>query len=180
VRHAALAAALLLAPGLAAAQSLCPGHVSASAAAAVPAGARIDLQLSNDGPTQLRVREVVRAALRERGFQVADRPDFVLAWRGRAALGGGTGFEIESRDMFRDSDDFGWLGASPSLTRRDPRPAPVMRLNAVLELREAASRRVVWTAVVSCERRGTDEQLARYLTQVLAPLIGRTVSGQAM
>lgn len=179
MRHA-LAAALLLAPALAGAQSLCPGHVSASAAGAVPAGARLDLQLSNDGPTQLRVREVVRAALRERGFQVTERPDFVLAWRGRAATQGGGRFEIESRDMFRESDDFGWLGAAPSLTRRETRPAPVMRLNAVLELREAASRRVVWTAVVSCERRGTEEQLARHLTQVLVPLIGRTVSGQSM
>jgi hypothetical protein len=180
VRRAAVALALLLAPGIAGAQSLCPGHVSASAAAAIPAGARMDLQLNNDGPTQLRVREVVRTALRERGFQVAERPDFVLAWRGRAAMGGGGGFEIETRDMFRESDDFGWLGGAPHVVRRDPRPAPSIRLNAVLELREAATRHVVWTAVVSCDRQGTDEQLARYLTGVLVPLIGRTVSGQRM
>ena len=180
MRGAALAAVLLLAPAFAGAQSLCPGHVSASAAGTVPAGARMDLQLNNDGPTQIRVREVVRDVLRERGFQVAERPDFVLAWRGRAAPGGGGGFEIETRDMFRESDDFGWLGGAPHVVRRDPRPAPVMRLNAVLELREAATRRVVWTAVVSCDRQGTDEQLARYLAEVLGSLIGRTVSGQRM
>jgi hypothetical protein len=175
-----LALALLLMPALAGAQSLCPGHVSASAAAAIPAGARIDLQLNNDGPTQLRVREVVRAGLRERGFVVAERPDFTLAWRGRAASPGSGGFEIDSRDMFRESDDFAWLGGAPRVARPTARPAPAMRLNAVLEAREAATRRVVWTAVISCERRGTDEELARYLTGVLVPLIGRTVSGQGM
>jgi hypothetical protein len=180
VKRLALALALALAPALAAAQSACPGVVSASAAASVPAGSSIDLVLANDGPSQVRAREAVRDALRRGGFAVSERPAFTLALRGRAGIEGGAPFSIEPRDMFHESDDFAWLGGSPRVVRREPVAPRAVRINAVVELREAATRRVVWTAVISCERRATDEALARHLANAVVPLIGRTVAGQPL
>lgn len=184
---ATLAAALpllLLGMAPAAAQHPCPGQISATALRPVPADARYGIALSDDGPTQRQLRDTLFALLRRTGHQVGDPPTHVLSWRGglNAAGGGrsglGTDLLFNERDSFHDSDDLHWMQDVPRTRRAAPPPAD-RRLSGSVELREVASGRVVWTAVLSCQRQGDDQTaLIGALAAAVVPVIGQTVSGR--
>ena len=87
-------------------------------------------------------------------------------------------------DRFQDSDDLSWVQDVPRLGRRGGGGgggAPgTVRLNGVVELRERATGRVVWTAVISCDRNGNDQgALIGTLAAAVVPLIGQTVGGRS-
>jgi hypothetical protein len=174
------AAAVVAAPVPAVAQHPCPGHISATALRPLPPGASFGVALSSDDELQLALRDHVLAALRGAGLRVADPPSHVLSWRGGLSR---NGVDAAPRslygpeDSFRDSDDLRWMQDVPRIRRR-PSAQPV-RLNAVVELRERESSRVVWTAVISCARQGGDRAaLMATLTGAVIPLIGRSAAGQ--
>ena len=57
---------------------------------------------------------------------------------------------------------------------------PTRRLNGSVELRDRANGRVVWTAVLSCDRQGDDQAaLIGTLVGAVVPAIGHTVAGRA-
>jgi hypothetical protein len=179
-----LAAAALLAGMLAAApamaQSTCPGRVSANAFAPVPGNAAIAVpDRAGGSPNEQRLRAAIVSALQANGRRVAPDAPFILSWRGGISAEGdnfgGFGDTMQDRS-FRDSDDLTWVQNVP---RAGGRRVPVLRVSGVVELRDRAANRVVWTAVVTCERHGTDDAaLFAHLAGAVAPLIGQGVAGR--
>jgi hypothetical protein len=163
----------------AAAQHPCPGHISATALRPLPTGASFGVALSSDDELQLALRDHVLAALRGAGRRVAEPPSHVFSWRGGLSR---DGMDAAPRslygpvDSFRDSDDLRWMQELPRSRRPSAQP---VRLNAVVELRERESGRVVWTAVISCERRGGDRAaLMAALTGAVIPVIGQSAAAR--
>jgi hypothetical protein len=59
------------------------------------------------------------------------------------------------------------------------RRVPTLRVSGVVELRERASGRVVWTALLSCKRHGADDAaLFAHLAHAVAPFLGQAVAGR--
>lgn len=180
-RLAGIAAlATLLAAPAARAQHPCPGHVSATALRPVPATASIMLGGRADSEAERGVRAAVTEALRRSGHPVAEQADYVLSWRGgmvREDAAGAGPMLFAEPDNFHDSDDLHWMQDVPRMSQR-PQRGPA-RLSGFVELRDRESRRVVWTAVVSCERQGFDQAaLFGVLTSAVVPLIGRSANAQ--
>ncbi|TDH62202.1 hypothetical protein E2C06_12485 [Dankookia rubra] len=179
----ALLLAALLPAGQALAQAACPGHLSATALAPVPREAVYGIALRNDDATGRALRDRVFAALRAAGHRVGEPATHVLSWRGSLSADGGRGggadpFSFRDADNNRDGDDLGWMRDVPRNRRGGA--APVRRLNGNVELRERASGRVVWTAVLSCDRQGDDQAaLIGTLVGAVVPVIGQTVAGRA-
>lgn len=174
------AVALLLAsvaPGLA--QSPCEGRISANSFAPVPRNAAVAVPDRQGSSNEQRLRGAVLAALQGAGRQVAPQAPYILSWRGGISQEGGSdrGFADTLQDRtFRDSDDITWAQNAP---RFGGRQIPTLRVSGVVELRERASGRVVWTAVLSCNRSGTDDQaLFDHLAAAVAPLIGQSLAGR--
>jgi hypothetical protein len=175
-----LAALLLLGATPTFAQSACPGRLSANAFAPVPRDAAIAVpDRAGGSPNEGRLREAILAALRGSGRQVRADAPFILSWRGGISQEGGSarGFGDTMQDRtFREGDDLTWAHDVP---RFGGRQMPTLRVSGIVELRERASGRVVWTAVLSCERHGTDDQvLFGHLATAVAPLIGQSVAGR--
>jgi hypothetical protein len=175
----ALALAGVVAAAPAGAQSVCPGRLSANAFAPVPRNAAIAVPDRTGTENERRLRDSVIAALRTAGRQVnADAP-YILSWRGGISQEGGTqlGFGDTMQDRtFRDGDDISWAQNVP---RAGGRQMPTLRVSGVVELRERSSNRVVWTAVLSCERHGTDDAaLFAHLANAIAPWIGQPLAGR--
>jgi hypothetical protein len=172
-------AGLMATPALA--QSPCPGRLSANAFAPVPRNAAVAVPDRAGTENERRLREAVLAALRTNGRQVSAEAPYILSWRGGISAEGGTrgGFSdtLQGR-TFRDSDDLSWAHDLPRLGGRQ---MPTLRVSGVVELRERASGRVVWTAVLSCERHGTDDAaLFGHLANAVAPWIGQPVAGRPL
>jgi hypothetical protein len=180
---AALLVAALLPSGQALAQGACPGHLSATALSAVPPDAVYGIALRNGDATGRALRDQLFAALRASGRKVGEPATHVLAWRGSVSTDGGSQggsdpFSFRDADNNRDSDDLGWMRDVPRTQRRGA--VPVRRLNGGVELRDRASGRVVWTAVLSCDRQGDDmAALIGTLVGAVVPAIGHTVAGRA-
>jgi hypothetical protein len=173
-------AAMLLGAGPALAQSACPGRLSANAFAPVPRDAAVAVpERAGGSPSERRLRAAVLAALQGTGRRVAADAPFILSWRGGVSQEGGSGrgFADTMQDRsFREGDDLSWVHEAP---RMGGRQMPVLRVSGVVELRERASGRVVWTAVLSCERHGTDDDaLFGHLANAVAPLLGQPVAGR--
>jgi hypothetical protein len=176
---AALLAGLIGAvPALA--QSPCAGRVSANAFAPVPANAAIAVpDRAGGSPNEQRLRAAIVSALQASGRRVAPDAPFILSWRGGISAEGdnfgGFGDTLQGRS-FRDSDDLSWAQNVP---RAGGRRVPVLRVSGVVDLRDRAQNRVVWTAVVTCERHGTDDAaLFAHLAGAVAPLVGQGVAGR--
>ncbi len=180
---AALLLAALLPAGEALAQPACPGHLSATALQPVPRDAAYGIALSSDDATSRALREQVFAALRTAGKRVGEPATHVLSWRGSIGTNGAAGrtpdpFRFDDSDRFHDSDDLHWMQDVPRIARRGA--SPVRRLNGSVELRDRATGRVVWTAVISCDRQGNDQAaLIGTLVGAVVPVIGQTVAGRA-
>jgi hypothetical protein len=187
-----LLALTLLAAGIAgvaapaAAQHPCPGHISATALRPVPRDATFGIALRGDEDIERALRDRTLAALRESERRVAEAPSHVLSWRGGLSMNGAASAPLPSlhgpADSFQDSDDLRWMQDVPRLGRRGAGGgAPgTVRLNGVVELRERASGRVVWTALLSCDRHGDDRAaLIATLVGAVVPLIGQTVGGRS-
>ncbi|MBX9702307.1 MAG: hypothetical protein K2X74_22915 [Acetobacteraceae bacterium] len=170
-------ACLLLAAAPAAAQHACPGHISATTIRPVPADARYGFALRDDNPAQVQLRDTMAAVMRRAGLTVADPPTHVMSWRGGVSGAGGGRAGTDMLMTRRDSDDLGWMRDVPRGGRAGGFGG--MRLSGSVELREVASGRVVWTAVLSCDRQGSDQAaLAGALAVAVVPVIGQTVSGR--
>jgi hypothetical protein len=188
-----LPALVLVAAGIAstvapaAAQHPCPGHISATALRAVPRDAAFGIALRGDADIERALRDRALAALRESGRRVGDPPSHVLSWRGGLSMDGAAAAPPPSlhgpADSFQDSDDLHWMQDVPRLGRRGgggQGASGTVRLNGVVELRERASGRVVWTALLSCDRHGDDRAaLIATLVGAVVPLIGQTVGGRS-
>ncbi len=179
-RLAGIAAlATLLAAPAARAQHPCPGHVSATALRPVPATASIMLGGRADSEAERGVRAAVTEALRRSGHPVAEQADYVLSWRGgmvREDAAGAGPMLFAEPDNFHDSDDLHWMQDVPRARRGAP---PAQRLAGVVELRERAGNRVVWTAVFSCARQGNDQAaLVGTLAAAIIPLVGQAAAGR--
>jgi hypothetical protein len=173
----ALLAGLAATPALA--QSACPGRLSANAFAPVPRNAAIAVPDREGTANERRLRGAVLAALRGAGRQVTPDAPYILSWRGGISQEGGSarGFADTMQDRsFREGDDLSWAHDVPRFGGRE---MPTLRVSGIVELRERASNRVVWTAVLSCERQGTDDEaLFGHLANAVAPLIGQPVAGR--
>ncbi len=178
VAIALLLGALAAQPALA--QPVCPGRISANAFAPVPRDAAIAVpDRAGGSPNEQRLRRAVLAALQGAGRRVAADAPFILSWRGGVSAEGdnfgGFGDTLQDRS-FRDSDDLSWAQNVP---RAGGRRIPVLRVSGVVELRDRAANRVIWTAVITCERHGTDDDaLFGHLATAVAPLIGQSVAGR--
>ncbi len=179
IRTMLLGALAVAAAMPAAAQGICPGRLSANSFAPVPRDAAIAVPESQGSPNERRLREAVLAALRDNGRQVRADAPYILSWRGGISQEGGSqlGFGDTMQDRtFRDSDDITWAQNAP---RAGGRQIPTLRVSGVVDLRERASGRVVWTAVLSCERHGTDDAaLFAHLANAVAPWVGRPLAGR--
>jgi hypothetical protein len=180
---AALLPAMVMPAGQALAQAACPGHLSATALAPVPRDAVYGVALRNDDATGRALRDQVFAALRATGHRVGEPATHVLSWRGSLSTdgigrGGSDPFSFRDSDNNRDGDDLGWMQDVPRNRRGGAVPA--RRLNGSVELRDRASGRVIWTAVISCDRQGDDQAaLIGTLVGAVVPAIGQTVAGRA-
>ena len=178
----ALLFAALLGAGQALAQA-CPGHLSSTALAPVPRDAVYGIALRNDDATGRALRDRLFAALRASGHRVGEPATHVLSWRGSLSADGiGRGsadpFSFRDSDNNRDGDDLGWMREVPRNRRGGA--VPTRRLNGSVELRDRASGRVIWTAVISCDRQGDDQAaLIGTLVGAVVPAIGQTVAGRA-
>lgn len=178
LRLSALAAMMLgAAPALA--QSVCPGRISAQAFAPVPRDAAIAVPNRTQTANERTLRDAVLGALANAGRRVDPNGPFILSWRGGITAEGdnfgGFGDTMQGR-TFRESDDLTW---NQNVPRAGGRTIPTLRVNGVVELRDRASQRVVWTAVISCERHGTDDAaLFAHLANAVAPLLGQAASGR--
>lgn len=184
---AALLLAASLPAGPALAQAACPGHISSTALQPVPPGAVYGIALRSDDATSQALRDRLYAALRAAGRKVGEPATHLLSWRGSIAPTGGRiggdgsnadPFSFRDADNNRDGDDLGWMRDVPRNRRGGG--VPVRRLNGSVELRDRASGRVVWTAVLSCDRQGDDQAaLIATLVGAVVPVIGQTVGGRA-
>jgi hypothetical protein len=161
------------------AQGVCPGRISANAFAPVPPEAAITVPDRAGSPNEQRLRQAVLAALERTGRRVAADAPFILSWRGGVSAEGdnfgGFADTLQGRS-FRDSDDLTWAQNVP---RAGGRRIPVLRVSGVVDLRDRATSRVVWTAVVTCERHGVDDAaLFGHLAGAVVPLIGQSVAGR--
>lgn len=174
-----LAALAGLAASPALAQSPCPGRLSANAFAPVPRNAAVAVPDRAGTPSEARLRSAVLAALRGAGRQVSAEAPYILSWRGGISQEGGSarGFADTMQDRtFREGDDLSWAHDAPRFGGRE---MPTLRVSGIVELRERASSRVVWSAVLSCQRQGTDDEaLFGHLANAVAPLIGQPVAGR--
>lgn len=175
--------AALLGPGAALAQNACPGHLSATTLAPLPRGAVLGIALRNDDATGRALREATEAALRRVGYRVGEPATHRLSWRGSLSTPGGTRggsdpFSFRDADNNPDGDDLSWMQDLSSPRRRGA--VPPQRLTGSVELRDRATGRVIWTAVLSCDRQGSDQAaLIRTLVGAVVPAIGETVAGRA-
>lgn len=184
MRGTILAALVLAAPlsaTSASARPACPGHLSATALAPVPRDAVLGIALRGDDQTSRALRDQLFAALGAAGHRVGEPATHLLSWRGglsaEAPGRGADPFSLHDTDSFRDSDDLGWMQDLPRARRRGA--APVRRLNGRVELRDRATGRVVWTAILSCDRQGSDQAaLIGTLVGAVVPAIGQTVAGR--
>lgn len=174
-----LAALAALAATPALAQSACPGRLSANAFAPVPRNAAIAVPDRAGTENERRLRNAVLAALRTNGREVSANAPYVLSWRGGVSQEGGStrGFADTMQDRsFRDGDDLSWAQDAP---RMGGRRLPTLRVSGLVELRERASNRVVWSAVLTCERQGVDDEaMFGQLANAVAPVIGQGVAGR--
>ncbi|MBX6743571.1 MAG: hypothetical protein IRY87_16170 [Acetobacteraceae bacterium] len=164
----------------AAAQHPCPGYVSAIALRPVPHDATFNIAGRVDSDAERALRDAVLAELRRQGRHVSDQPTHLLSWRGGLSRdeAGQYGMNEPETGPFHESDDLHWMQDVPSRRSRRAMPGPI-RLNGTVELRERASGRVVWTAMLSCERHGADQDaLIGMLTSAIVPLIGQSVTGR--
>lgn len=173
-------AILLFAAPAALAQSVCPGRISANAFAPVPRDAAIAVpDRAGGSPSEQRLRRAIVAAVQGNGRRVAADAPFTLSWRGGVSAEGdnfgGFGDTMQGRS-FRDSDDLSWAQNVP---RAGGRRVPVLRVSGTVELRDRAANRVVWTAVITCERHGTDDEaLFAHLAGAVAPVLGQSAAGR--
>jgi hypothetical protein len=172
----------LLLAGLAlpaAAQSVCPGRLSANAFAPVPRHAAIAVPDRAQTASERALREAVLGALANAGRRVDPNAPYILSWRGGISAEGDNygGFSDRLQDRaFRESDDLSWAQEVP---RMGGRRVPTLRVSGVVELRERSTNRVVWTAVLSCERHGTDDAaLFAHLANAVAPWLGQSLAGR--
>ena len=183
LRSTLLAAVFLGLAAPAMAQHPCPGYVTANAMGAVPRNTPITISGNADNESERRLREAVVVALQRAGHRVTEDAPFLLSWRGGVSQDGlgrpnsrGVA-DMFSGSIFHDSDDLHWMQDVPRMSQR-PKRGPA-RLSGFVELRDRESRRVVWTAVVSCERQGFDQAaLFGVLTSAVVPLIGRSANAQ--
>ncbi len=179
IRRIVFAAMLALAALPAAAQGVCPGRVSANAFAPVPRDAAIAVPDRAGSPNEQRLRAAVLAALQRGGRRVAADAPYIISWRGGVSAEGdnfgGFADTLQGRS-FRDSDDLTWAQNVP---RAGGRRVPVLRVSGVVDLRERSSGRVVWTAVITCERSGADDEaLFAQLANAVVPLIGQSAAAR--
>lgn len=176
------AAALLLTAALGApalAQSPCEGRLSANAFAPVPRNAAIAVPDRAGTENERQLRAAVLAALSTYGREVRADAPYILSWRGGISAEGDNfgGFSdtLQGRS-FRESDELSWVHDVP---RMGGRRVPTLRVSGVVELRERASGRVVWTALLSCKRHGADDAaLFAHLAHAVAPFLGQAVAGR--
>lgn len=165
--------------GTATAQGICPGRLSANAFAPVPRNAAVAVPDRTQTENERRLRAAVLGALATSGRRVAADAPFILSWRGGVSTEGDNfgGFADTMQDRtFREGDDLSWAHDVP---RMGGRRVASVRVSGVVELRERASGRVVWTAVLSCTRHGTDDEaLFAHLANAVAPWIGQPVAGR--
>ena len=161
------------------AQGACPGRLSANSFAPVPRNAAIAVPDRAGTENERRLRGAVLAALQATGHRVTADAPYILSWRGGVSAEGDNfgGFSDTLQDRtFRESDDLSWAHDMP---RMGGRRIPTMRVSGIVELRERASGRVVWSAVLTCQRQGTDDEaLFGHLANAVAPLIGQSVAGR--
>lgn len=174
-----LLAGLLLAAGPALAQSVCPGRISANAFAPVPRDAAIAVPDRAQTENERRLRAAVLGALAGAGRRVDANAPYILSWRGGISAEGdnfgGFADTMQGR-TFREGDDLTWAHDMP---RMGGRRIPTLRVSGIVDLRDRASGRVVWTAVLSCERHGTDDAaLFSHLAGAVAPWIGQSLAGR--
>lgn len=179
LRLSAVAAiALGAAPALA--QSACPGRISANVFAPVPANAAIAVpDRAGGSPNERALREAAVAALAAVGRRIDANAPYILSWRGGTSVEGDNfgGFnDNRGGRTFRESDDITW---SQNVPRAGGRTVPTLRVSGTVDLRERASGRVVWTAVLNCNRQGSDDAAVfSHLAQAVAPLIGQSAAGR--
>jgi hypothetical protein len=174
-----LFAALLACATPALAQSVCPGRLSANAFAPVPRNAAIAVPDRAQTENERRLRAAVLDALATAGRRVDANAPYILSWRGGISAEGdnfgGFGDTMQGR-AFREGDDLSW---THDLPRMGGRRIPTLRVSGIVDLRERASGRVVWTAMLSCERHGTDDAaLFAHLANAVAPWIGQSLAGR--
>ncbi|MBP0465293.1 hypothetical protein J5Y09_15315 [Roseomonas sp. PWR1] len=161
------------------AQDTCPGRLSANAFAPVPRTAAIAVPDRAQSENERRMRAAVLGALATSGRRVAADAPYILSWRGGVSTEGDNfgGFADTMQDRtFREGDDLSWAHDAP---RMGGRRVASVRVSGVVELRDRASGRVVWTAVLSCTRHGTDDEaLFAHLANAVAPWIGQAVAGR--
>lgn len=166
------------------AQHPCPGYVSTNALAPVPRNAAIAVVGRADTRTEEQLRDTVIDALRRGGHPVRDDAPFQISWRGGVSAdglgrssGGGVA-DMFSGSVFRDSDDLTWMQSVPRNRRSGP--SGPMRVSGFVELRDRETRRVVWTAVVSCTRDANADQAALFstLANAVVPMIGQTANAR--
>ena len=175
-----LLAAMALGATPAVAQSVCPGRISAQAFSPVPRDAAIAVPDRPGGSANERaLRGAVLGALANAGRRVDPNGPFILSWRGGITAEGdnfgGFGDTMQGR-TFREGDDLTW---SQNVPRAGGRRVPTLRVSGVVELRDRQSQRVAWSAMVSCERHGTDDAaLFAHLANAVAPLLGQPAAGR--
>ncbi|HWT09166.1 MAG TPA: hypothetical protein VN329_08365 [Roseomonas sp.] len=172
-------AAFALGAAPAFAQSVCPGRISAQSFAPVPRDAAIAVPDRAQTANERTLRGAVLGALANAGRHVDANAPFILSWRGGISAEGdnfgGFGDTMQDR-TFREGGDLTW---NQNVPRAGGRRIPVLRVSGVVELRDRASQRVVWTAVITCERHGTDDAaLFAHLANAVAPMLGQAASGR--
>ncbi len=159
----------------------CPGQISATALRPLPPDASFNLAGRVDSDAERQLKAAVLAALQRSGRPVSDTPTHLLSWRGGIGVDSalpGRPSPFDELSSFHDSDDLHWMQDVPRL-RRAPASAMRRRLNGIVELRERASGRVVWTAMLSCERHGSDQNaLFGTLIGAVLPVLGQSVSAR--
>ncbi|MBR0652615.1 hypothetical protein GXW78_23360 [Roseomonas terrae] len=175
-----LFAALLFGATPAFAQSACPGRISANVFAPVPRDAAVAVpERPGGGPNDRRLREAVLGALATAGRRVDANAPYILSWRGGTSIEGDNfgGFNDRSSGRtFRESDDISWTQNVP---RAGGRNVPTIRVSGTVDLRERATQRIVWTAVITCSSQARDDaSLFTFLANAVMPHIGQAAAGR--
>lgn len=175
-----IVAALLFGAAPAFAQSACPGRISANVFAPVPANAAVAVpDRAGGGPNDRMLREAVLGALANAGRRVDANAPYILSWRGGTSIEGDNfgGFnDRTSGRTFRESDDITW---SQNVPRAGGRAVPTLRVSGTVDLRERATQRIVWSAVITCNRQGRDDaSLFAFLANAVVPHIGQAAAGR--